>query len=122
MTCEIFPDMHLWQKSARMKSIALLLLLFISYIAQGQQAANNNVSLKVLNESGTAVEGATAELRKASDSTLVKTAITDQSGMAIFERVRSGIYRIRISMVHATPLITAAFELKDKNITLPAVT
>jgi iron complex outermembrane receptor protein len=47
------------------------------------------------------VENATAELLKSADSSIIKTSITDKTGLALFENVRFGQYLLRVTTVNS---------------------
>jgi hypothetical protein len=95
----------------------LLILLHTGITAQDLQ-----VSIKVLNNNGTPLEGATAALHRASDSVLVKTSITDNLGIAEFKRVAAGTYRVRITAIQYDPHYTAAFTVRETDVRMAAVT
>ncbi|HWB23934.1 MAG TPA: outer membrane beta-barrel protein [Chitinophagaceae bacterium] len=63
-----------------------------------QSDADMPLTVTVLTESHAPAEKATVELLKASDSSLVKTAITDTAGNAVFTRFAKGEYLLRVSM------------------------
>src|SRR5687767_9520280 len=105
-----------------MKRIYFTLLFFITTIATAQQPFNGKISIKALNDSLQPIEGATAELLRISDSKLVRTAVTDKSGEALFERVTMGEYKVKFSMVNMLAVETEAFRMQEALVSLPPVT
>lgn len=104
------------------KELLIILLTLFSLRAKAQQtAASSRVSLTVVGEANMPLEGATAELRRAKDSVLVKTSLTDKSGVAEFEQVRAGDFFIKVSMVNFTSLNTSKFAVDAQPVILPAV-
>lgn len=80
-------------------------LLFANGYSQVQRVGK--ITLTVQTAQSTGVENATVELLRARDSGLVKAAISDKTGLALFDQLLIGEYRIRISGVGFTTLITA---------------
>lgn len=91
-----------------MKNVSLLLLcisvLSIQSLAQTQR--KGKITATVYNESQQPIENATAELLRIKDSSLAKAAITDKQGVALFENIAIGSYRLRISVVGLTTQYT----------------
>ncbi len=90
-------------------SILSVMLLFISSYAQSGRIGK--ITLTIQNEQQQVIENATVELLRSKDSSLVKAAITDKTGAAIFDNLLTGIYRIRISAVGYTTKYTSPVEL-----------
>ena len=97
-----------------MKKVYLLLIttILLTTFAFAQTQRNGKLSLTVQNEQQQAIENATVELIRAKDSSLVKAAITDKSGVAVFDHLLMGIYRVRISVVGFSTKYTKPIELK----------
>ena len=107
-----------------MKSIVLLFACFVfSWLAAGAQdnKTTGAITITVVNQQGLPLEGATVELKRQKDSVLVKTAITEKTGLAEFERVGPGNYFVNISMIGYAKASTKAFTLDSKNIGLPII-
>jgi hypothetical protein len=86
--------------------------------------SKGSVSVTVNNAQGSPVENATVELLRSKDSVLVKTALTDKSGLAGFEALPYGSYIIMASAVGLTPKYTEPFSLTESQatFTVPTVT
>lgn len=81
-----------------MHSIKLLLsFLTIFIFLNGFSQTTNQISGKVIDANGKPIQSATIELLKSIDSSLIKTAITDQSGRYDFSGIASGNYIISSS-------------------------
>jgi len=93
-------------------------LLFGS-IVFAQNVQRGKVSVKIFNEQKKSVEGATAELLKVKDSSLVKTALSDATGLAEFENIPFGNYFIRTGTVNHAKTFSSSFTLSSDQ---PAVT
>ncbi len=78
--------------------LAFLICLFINFKASSQNE-KGKISIEVLKENGTPADGITVELLKSADSSLIKTAVTDNSGKAWLENIAFGNYRLRISAI-----------------------
>ncbi|GAA4342285.1 TonB-dependent receptor domain-containing protein [Flaviaesturariibacter amylovorans] len=105
-----------------MKKMTLVFVLQAAAIAAVAQAPGGNLSVTVTNEAGSALEGATVEIRKSKDSALVKTALTDRSGAASVERLAAGTYLLRVSMTGHAPAWSPLFSVSEGgNTTVPAL-
>lgn len=81
------------------KNVLIVVALMSQVCVLAQATVKGKISFTVINEQNAPVENATAELLKAKDSSLVKTAITSRNGTADFENIAAGEYRVRISSV-----------------------
>src|SRR2546423_1627875 len=106
-----------------MKKIILSVLCLIS-VAAFSQSVKGAISLIIQNEDGKPLEGATVELLRSNDSTLIKTALTDKSGKAEFESILPGIYTTRTTIVSFKPQFSSSFSINENqsSITLPIIT
>lgn len=75
-------------------------LVFCAAFSFAQNGQRGKISLKVLNQQQQPIENATAELLRSKDSSLVKTALSDKSGLAEFENIPFGSYFIKTSLVN----------------------
>ena len=75
----------------------LLLILFLFTTAAFAQQAS--ISGKVNDDKGEPLTGAIIELRRVSDSVLVKANVSDFKGDFLFENQKEGNYYLRISML-----------------------
>ncbi len=93
-----------------------ILLLFLTLLTSQTilaQTGKGSVKLTIAGETGNPLEGATAELIRAADSALVRTALTDRSGLAEWVNLAPGSYRVRVSNVGFTTRYTDAFTLQE---------
>lgn len=80
-----------------MKNFFLLAAALISIITQAQQTS---VKITVKNEKHSAIENATVELLQSKDSSIVKAAFSDNTGLAILENIKFGEYLLRVSYIN----------------------
>ncbi len=87
------------------------------------QTTRGRISVMITGEQKQAVENATKELLKSKDSSLVKVAISDKSGLAEFDNIRMGEYLIKVSYVNFKTQYSSAFALTEARATiqLPAI-
>jgi iron complex outermembrane recepter protein len=90
--------------------------------AIAQQPLNGKITIQALNDSLQPVEGATATLLRVKDGQLMRSAITDKSGEAVFERLAAGEYKVKLTMVGMLPVETQSFLMEQPLLTLPALT
>lgn len=103
-----------------MKKISLLCITLIclgshSVLAQG--AGKSRVSAIIRNEKNQPLENATVELLKSKDSALARTIISDKNGLAEFENVQPGSYRVRVSSVNYATLYTTVVTVVPDQLT-----
>jgi hypothetical protein len=82
------------------KLILGLATIFISSCLVAQAPQRGKIIGKILNEEFRPVQGATAELLRSKDSSLVKVAIADKNGTIEFENIRFGAYLVRVTHVN----------------------
>ena len=79
-----------------MRRTLLMLIGWCCVLDAGAQASSKGrISITITNEQQGPLENATVELLRSKDSALVKVAITDKSGIAEFENLNAGGYRLR---------------------------
>ncbi|HET7119509.1 MAG TPA: TonB-dependent receptor [Hanamia sp.] len=105
----------------------LLTLLCVSFFTSTAFAQENNtgkISGQIINNNQAPAAFATVTLLKASDSTLVKGAISDTSGKYHFEKIPFGNYIIEVSLTGINKVYTQPFSLiqTQDEITIPAIT
>src|SRR5687768_18511203 len=98
-----------------MRNLALILIAAITSLAAIAQEKKGTISIQINNETGTGLEGITVDLLKAKDSILVKTSVTDKSGIAVIENIPMGEYRVRTSSVGFSTSYSEAFLLDESN-------
>lgn len=96
-------------------------LFFASSSAFAQQGGNLHGS--VMDETGKAVSAATISLLKAADSTLVKVALTETSGVYDFSNIKEGSYLVSVTNVGFNKTFSKPFTLANgQKHDLPAIT
>ena len=98
-----------------MRKLSLVLLLFVLAFSVKAQVQKGTISIRILNNDKSAIENATLELVRPQDSMMVKTALSDKEGLAVFENVAFGNYRIRISAVGFQPSQKNEFSLSESS-------
>lgn len=88
-----------------------------------QTPAKGKITISLLNDKKEGVENAAVELIKAKDSSLVKTALSDKTGLAEFENIPFGSYLIRSKPVNYRTAYSNAISLSADNspVQLPAL-
>jgi iron complex outermembrane receptor protein len=97
-----------------MRILILLLLSATTVFAQAQQ-----ISGSAKDENGTALGSATVSLIKATDSSVVKLAVTKPDGVYSFSGIKEGNYKVRASYVGYKTAFSPGFSLGATDITLP---
>lgn len=90
-------------------------------MVKAQQGRQGKISIIILSEEGKPLEGATTELLRDKDSAIAKTSVTDKAGVAEFEKVVSGKYRLRATMINYSPAYSSSFEVNNDVISLPSI-
>lgn len=80
--------------------LAGIVLLLIGGISPAQQSSRGRIVTVIKNTEQSALDNVTVELRRAGDSALIKTTLSDKEGRAEFENVREGSYFLKASMVN----------------------
>ncbi|MFL5739832.1 MAG: outer membrane beta-barrel protein [Flavisolibacter sp.] len=96
-----------------MKHISLLIFTVLLRILSFGQNHNGKISLVITNNQDAPLSYATVELLRAQDSVLVKSALTDNNGVAEFDHLGFQSYIIRTSMVGWTTRYTSSFALNE---------
>ena len=79
------------------------------------------LSGKVTGADNQPLDGATVYLFKAQDSTLVKTALANTTGLYQFELLKAGSYKLSVSMVGYQTYKSAAFQLDQDRVLEPVI-
>jgi hypothetical protein len=74
--------------------------ILITILSFAQSPGKGKIKIAVTNEKAIALENATVELINAKDSSLVKIAVTDKTGLAEFEKFPFGSYLLKTTMVN----------------------
>lgn len=80
-----------------MRKYVLTGMLLAAAAVAGAQSGKGSVSVTVRNDQKGALDGATVEIRRARDSALVKTAVTDKDGTALAEGLVEGRYLLHVT-------------------------
>lgn len=84
--------------------------LFFFLLIAGHTMAQQSVTLHIKNDKGQPVPGSSIEMRKITDSSLLRTALADKEGNAIFQNVPDGNYFFKITHAGSEPLTTKAYK------------
>ncbi len=97
-----------------MKQKLLLIAITVLLTAFGATAQNRaKITGQVKNNDGNGVKAATIMLNKSSDSSLVKTAVSDARGNYEMEGIKAGSYFITTSFVGIKKSFSPVFTVKD---------
>ena len=100
-----------------MKRLLMLLVCTgLLEMVSAQVKKNGKISLMVTNLQNNPMENASVELLKSKDSSLLKTAFTDKTGMAVLEKLPAGTFIIKVTMISYAPQYSAPVTLNpEKN-------
>ena len=103
-----------------MEKWALIFIVFFvsSGVATAQTTERGKISGKILDEQQKTIEGATAELLRLKDSSLVKVAVSNKSGIIEFENIQFGSYLIRITYVNHERSFSPIIDLSTNQSTI----
>ncbi|MBS1509276.1 MAG: TonB-dependent receptor [Bacteroidetes bacterium] len=106
-----------------MKLFLLPVLLGICCYVFAQDANHGKITVTVFDHQQTVLENATVELRKATDSSLVKIALADKSGTALFENIVFGSYIIKVTAANFAAQYISSFTLSPAQpvLNIPAI-
>src|SRR6186997_3046088 len=96
-------------------ALTLIIFLIASYIVSAQTTERGKISGKVTDEQQKPIEGVTAELLRTKDSSLVKVAISNKSGLIEFENIRFGSYFIKTTYVNHERSFSSIIDLSATN-------
>lgn len=94
------------------KFITALCCVWVTSVSFAQ-TNKGKADLRVFNDQKAPIENATVELLRAKDSALLRTALTDRTGLAEFENLGFNNYFVRITAVGFNPKSSEAFTLSD---------
>lgn len=97
------------------KMLCVFVGVFASVFAIAQTSEKGKITVSVVTDKQEAVENATIELVKAKDSSLVKIALSDKTGLAEFENIPFGTYLVRSRVIHYAIRYSAAIRLSAEN-------
>ncbi len=97
-----------------MKSILLLLLITSALSIQAQQ-----INGTAKDDNGSPLSGTTISLHKASDTSVVKLAVSKENGTYTFTGIKEGNYRVSASHIGYKTIFSAPFAYAATDITLP---
>ncbi|HEY0677246.1 MAG TPA: outer membrane beta-barrel protein [Chitinophagaceae bacterium] len=96
-----------------LKNVFILLFLIAGYISSAQPIAGREIKVTVQSAVKTAIPLATVSLLK-SDTSLLRTNITDSTGTAIFSDLPPGSYIVRITRVDHQEQYTSLIDLRQE--------
>jgi iron complex outermembrane receptor protein len=88
-------------------------MVMLSTLCNAQIKQSGSASVTVLNEKQSPVENATVQLLRVTDSSLVRSAITNKNGHAEVLNVAEGNYLFKISAVNHQPVLTKSFMINS---------
>jgi iron complex outermembrane receptor protein len=97
-----------------MRSILLVLLTVTTIFTQAQQ-----IKGLAKDDSGTPLSGATISLVRASDSAIVKLAVTKTDGAYSFSDIKEGNYRTKASYIGYNILFSQTFSFSSADVSVP---
>ena len=83
-------------------------------------AQTSKISGAISDEQGKALASSTISLLKAKDSSLVKAAVSDKSGLYQFINIKDGTYFVAASSVGYSRKATQPFEVKGSDVSVPS--
>ena len=83
-------------------------------------AQTSKISGAISDEQGKALASSTVSLLKAKDSSLVKAAVSDKSGLYQFINIKDGTYFVAASSVGYSRKATQPFEVKGSDVSVPS--
>ena len=101
-----------------MRKVILTLTIFFisSCIITAQTTGRGKITGKILDEQQKPIDGATAELLRGKDSSLIKVAISNKSGVIEFENIRFGSYFVKATSVNRERSFSSVVSLSaDEN-------
>lgn len=102
---------------------ALFLCLFVFVVFSANAQSESKIAGSVKDEAGKALASATISLLKATDSTLVKVALSESSGTFEFNNIKEGSYLVSVSNVGFEKSFSKAFSLTEgQSLQVPAIT
>ena len=103
------------RRSMRKVAFSLILFLISSCIVIAQTVERGSMIGKIIDEQQKPIEGVTAELLRAKDTSLVKVAISNKFGIIEFEQILFGSYFIRITSVTHEKFFSPVKDLSANN-------
>ena len=106
-----------------MKRVLGLVAILCFALISNAQSQRGKVTVHIVNEMNTPVESATVEVLKSMDSSLVKIALTDKSGMAEFDNLSFDQYFIRTNAVGLVTGFSMEFTINETQpgVVLPSI-
>ncbi len=109
------------QKTKMMKNLNLIFLLLLSWLFTtpspvfAQTTGGSKITGKLVTNDNKAVDFATLSLHNQKDSALVKSALTDEKGKYIFDKVKAGKYYISASNLNYEKTNSPTFTVDGLN-------
>jgi iron complex outermembrane receptor protein len=96
-----------------MRLLLLLLLTAITVFSQAQQ-----INGLAKDESGAPLNGATVNLMRAKDSSVIKLAVTKSGGIYNFSGIKEGNYKVLVTYVGYKPAFSPTFSFNSSDVTV----
>lgn len=103
----------------KLPALIALWITIASTIAFAQ--AGLKISGKIIDGEGKPLDGATAYLLKAADSSLVKTALADPDGSYVFGGLKAGSYKLSVTMMGFANYKSGVIVITGQDIVLPVI-
>src|SRR6187399_2920254 len=97
-----------------MRTIFLLLLTTATFFARAQK-----ISGVAKDDNGSPLSGTTISLHKATDSAVVKLAVSKENGSYTFSGIKEGNYKVSASNVGYKTIFSAAFSVSTSDVIAP---
>lgn len=103
-----------------MKRLLNLIIIFycLTQALNAQTVQRGKIIVRIINTQQQPLENATAQLVRSKDSILVKSAISDKTGLAEFENIPLGTYRIKTTSTNYNQQYSAPFTLSETQLTV----
>ncbi len=98
-----------------MQKICLLIFLFVYSTVIAQPNDDREIKIKVVSEEQTVLPNSTVALLRPADSSLIRTVITDELGIALFRNLVSGNYICRITRISYQSQHTSLLDLQSQS-------
>ncbi len=92
--------------------------LLATLMTAAQSPGTGKILIAITSDNGNALDNATVELLNAKDSSLVKADITDEKGIADFQKINFGSYLAKISRVNYDSKYSDIIELTSSQTTI----
>lgn len=109
-------------KKTVMKNFFTLCIVSMLFVLSASAQNTAKISGIIKDEQGKALQSATISLLRSKDSSLAKSAVSDQNGLYEFVNTKPGKYFISASLVGHAKINSAAFDIAQADVNVPALT